>query len=82
VVITVRRSFPWFPLALAIAWLWVMGLALRDLAWFANVSASFADEPRPAAAATQARTAEPLQMRSGVATCPASVIAPVARAIH
>jgi hypothetical protein len=81
-VITVRRSFPWFPVALAIAWLSMMGLAIRDLAWFANVSPSFADRTRPAATASQARTASPVQKPSGAAPCAASAIAPVARTIH
>ena len=40
-VFTVKRSFPWFPLVLAIGWMLMMSLAVRDLAWFAAAAASF-----------------------------------------
>lgn len=81
-VITVRRSFPWFPVALAIAWLSMTGLAVRDLAWFANVSPSFTEGERPAAIVTQARTAAPVQKQGGGAPCTATAIAPLAHSIH
>jgi hypothetical protein len=81
-VITVRRSFPWFPVALAIAWLSMTGLAMRDLAWFANVSPPFGDGARPGATVNHAGTAAPVQKPTGAAPCTATAISPVVRTIH
>ena len=79
-VITVRRSFPWFPVALAVAWLSMTGLAVRDLAWFANVSRSFGDGAQAAATVKEART--PVLKPTGAAPCTATAISPVVRTIH
>ena len=80
-VITVRRSFPWFPAALAAGWALMLSLTLRDLAWFAAAGASL-DGRTGISAVAPIETAAPIKMPVGVAPCAAVGIAPAARTIR
>ena len=73
--IVVRRSVPWFPLVLAAAWVLMLGLALRDLAWFAE--ASFESHSRPAVVSRMLPSSAAAKKK--VAPCPAAAIAPAAQ---
>ena len=80
-VITVRRNFPWFPVALAIGWVLMMSLAVRDLGWFARFSSALGDPAQPTATANSASSAAAVKMPLGTSPC-AAAIAPLAHSIH
>ena len=79
-VIIVRRSFPWFPVALAVGWALMLSLALRDLTWFAAAGASL-DGQTGISAVMPIATAAPIKIPVGVAPCAAAAIAPISRPI-
>ena len=75
-VITVRRNFPWFPVALAIGWVLMMSLAVRDLGWFARFSSALGDHVRPTASANPLSSASAVKTPLATSPC-AAAIAPV-----
>jgi hypothetical protein len=77
-VITVRRNFPWFPVALAIGWVLMMSLTVRDLGWFARFSSALGDPIRPTATAHPVSSAAPIKTPLATSPC-AAAIAPLAR---
>lgn len=76
--IVVRRSVPWFPLVLAAAWVLMLGLAVRDLAWFAG--ASFESHSRPAAVSRMLPSSA--AARKKVVPCSDAAIAPAAQVLR
>ncbi len=80
-VITVRRSFPWLPVALAIAWALMMSLTVRDLAWFAGFSSAVTHCAGPANVANPEPSAATIKLPTGIMSC-AAVMAPVVRTIR
>ena len=75
-VITVRRNFPWFPVALAIGWVLMMSLAVRDLGWFVRFSSALGDHVRPTATANPVPSAATVKTPLTTSPC-AAAIAPV-----
>ena len=75
-VITVRRNFPWFPVALAIGWVLMMSLTVRDLGWFARFSSALGDHVRPTASANPLSSASAVKTPLATSPC-AAAIAPV-----
>jgi len=80
-VITVRRNYPWFPVALAIGWVLMMSLAVRDLGWFARFSSASGNPAQPTAAANSASSAAAVKTPLGTSPC-AAAIAPLSHSIH
>jgi hypothetical protein len=78
-VITVRRNYPWFPVALAIGWVLMMSLAVRDLGWFARFSSALGDPEQPTATANSASSAA-VKTPLGTSPC-AAAITPLAHSI-
>ena len=75
-VLTVRRNFPWFPMALAIGWVLMMGLTVRDLGWFARFSSALGNHVGPTATATPVPSAATVKTPLATSPC-AAVIAPM-----
>ena len=75
-VITVRRNFPWFPVALAIGWVLMMSLTVRDLGWFAGFSSGLGDHVRATATANPVSSASAVKTPLATSPC-AAAIAPV-----
>src|SRR5436190_1896750 len=75
-VITVRRNFPWFPVALAIGWVLMMSLTVRDLGWFARFSSGLEDPAGPTATANPVSPASAVKTPLATSPC-AAAIAPV-----
>ena len=80
-VMTVRRNYPWFPVALAIGWVLMMSLAVRDLGWFARFSSALGNHAQPTAAANSASFAAAVKAPLGTSPC-AAAIAPLSNSIH
>jgi hypothetical protein len=80
-VITVRRNYPWFPVALAIGWVLMMSLAVRDLGWFAGFSSTLGDHGRPMATVNSASSAAAVKTPIDRAPCAAAIV-PLAHSIH
>ena len=80
--IILKRGFPWFPVILATGWVSMMGLAIRDLAWFAAASESFNGRSTVASALKAVPPATAVKMPIGVTPCTAAAIAPTARMIR
>jgi hypothetical protein len=78
--IILRESFPWFPVVLAAGWILMMGLATRDLAWFAAASASL--DGRSTVASAPKGVSPMVKKPVGVTPCAAAAIAPAARMIR
>jgi hypothetical protein len=76
-----KRSFPWFPVVLAAGWILMMGLAIRELAWFAAASASFDGRSTVASAPKAVPPATAIKIPIAVTPCAAAGIAPAARII-
>ena len=76
-VIVVRRSFPFFPVLLAIGWVLMMSLSLRDLAWFAAAGASFDNQPPRGMAVDGASAGRASRIPIGPARRTATLISPV-----
>jgi hypothetical protein len=80
-VITIRRSFPWFPAALAVAWVLMMGLVMRDLTWFADFSSAISHRALVMAAAGSESSAPVVRLPVRASDC-ATAVAPLARSIQ
>jgi hypothetical protein len=80
-VITVRRNYPWFPVALAIGWVLMMSLAVRDLGWFARFSSALGDRAQSTATANGASSAAAIKTPLGTSPCAAAIV-PLAHSIH
>jgi len=81
-IIVVRRSFPWFPVALAAGWILMMSLAVRDLAWFSAASMSFGDRTTPASSSVAVPAGKAVKPGVGLAPCAAAAITPAVRVIR